>query len=130
MKQFFKTTYKILVICILLIFFTYVCNITLLPNNMVLLQGQTLDVVTVFGLTLGNVTSSSSTIETSSNINNSVINEVGTINVSLDLFGLFTVKDITVDVVSNTTVVPVGKTIGMKIYTEGVMVIGFSEING
>ena len=46
------------------------------------------------------------------------------------MFNLFPVKDVTVNVIPKTKVVPLGKTIGMRLYTEGVLVVGMSEIEG
>ena len=39
-------------------------------------------------------------------------------------------KKMDVNVIPKSKVVPVGKAIGMKLYTEGVLVVGMSEING
>ena len=43
---------------------------------------------------------------------------------------MFSLKDITVNVIPKTTVIPMGKAIGMKMYTNGVLVVGMSEIDG
>lgn len=117
---------KILLILILIIIYTYVCNISMLPNSIILMQGETLNLNTIFGL---NITSSE-TMQASSNLNNSIVEDTGTMDLSLDLFHLFSVKDVTVNVIPKTTVIPIGKAIGMKLYTEGVLVVGMSEIQG
>ena len=117
---------KILLILVLIIIYTYVCNISMLPNSIILMQGETLNLNTIFGL---NVTSSE-TMQASSNLNNSIVEDTGTMDLSLDLFNLFSVKDVTVNVIPKTTVIPMGKAIGMKLYTEGVLVVGMSEIQG
>jgi len=41
-----------------------------------------------------------------------------------------TVKDVTVSVMPNEVVVPGGEAIGLKLYTDGVLVVGMSEIEG
>lgn len=51
-------------------------------------------------------------------------------NLELSLFNLFPVKDVTVNVIPKTTVIPIGKAIGMKLYTDGVLIVGMTEIEG
>lgn len=125
-----KIYQKILVILFLIVIFIYTCNITLLPANMILIQGEMLNLKTIFGITVGEVQSEPETLETSSNINKNTVDDVGTLDVSLNLFGKIPVKDMTVNVIPKTTVIPVGKAIGMKLYTDGVLIVGMSEING
>ena len=50
-------------------------------------------------------------------------------NLTLDLFGTIPIKQIDVSVLPRTTVVPLGNSVGLKLYTEGVLVVGMSEIN-
>lgn len=124
-----KLLKKIIIILFLLIIYIYVCNITLLPRNYIMMQGENLNIYTLAGLFLQekNV---SETLQTVSRINNTKINEVGKIDLNLSLWKIFSVKDISVNVIPKTTVVPVGAAIGMKLYTEGVLVVGMSEIDG
>ena len=46
------------------------------------------------------------------------------------LFNRLNVSNVTVNVIPKTTVIPLGNTIGLKLYTEGVLVVGMSEIEG
>lgn len=117
---------KILIVFVLIIIYVYFCNISMLPNNIVLMQGELLDLNTVFGLNLN----SSKTMQASSNLNQKVIEKTGKLDLNLNLFNLFPIKNVTVNVIPKTTVIPVGKAIGMKMYTEGVLVVGMSEIEG
>ena len=117
---------KILIILILIIVYAYICNICMLPDNIVLMQGEFLNLNTIFGINL----KSSETMQASSNLNNKIVQKTGKLDLSLNLFDLFSVKDVTVNVIPNTTVIPIGKAIGMKMYTEGVLVVGMSEIEG
>lgn len=121
--NFFK---RVIFICFLIIIYVYVCNISMLPNNIILMQGDTLNLNTVFGLDV----KGAQTMQASSSLNNSVVEKTGKLDLNLSLFNLFGVKDVTVNVIPKTTVVPVGKAIGMKLYTEGVLVVGMSEIEG
>lgn len=48
----------------------------------------------------------------------------------VQLFGGLNVSNVTLNVIPKTTVIPLGNTIGLKLYTEGVLVVGMSEIEG
>ena len=124
-----KLYQKIITILLLLIVFIYVCNISLLPQSLILIQGETLDLNTMLGISVGK-TNNTETMEAASNLNQNIINSAGNMQVSLNLFGKLPVKEITVNVLPKTTVIPIGKAIGMKLYTNGVLVVGMSEIEG
>ena len=117
---------KILIVILLLIIYIYVCNISMLPNNIILIQGEQLKLDTILGINVKNA----ETMQASSNLNNSIVDETGKMTLNLSLFNLFPVKDVTVNVIPKTSVIPLGKAIGMKMYTEGVLVVGMSEIEG
>ena len=121
-----KILKRVLLIFILAIIYVYVCNITMLPSDIILMQGETLRLKTIFGLNVQN----EETMQASSNLNNSIVEETGKMNLNLNLFNLFSVKNVTVNVIPKTTVIPIGKAIGMKLYTKGVLVVGMSEIEG
>lgn len=121
--KFFK---KILIIILLLIIYIYVCNISMLPNNIILIQGEQLKLDTILGINVKNA----ETMQASSNLNNSIVDETGKMTLNLSFFNLFPVKAVTVNVIPKTSVIPLGKAIGMKMYTEGVLVVGMSEIEG
>lgn len=121
-----KILKRVLLIFILAIIYVYVCNITMLPSDIILMQGETLNLKTIFGLNVQN----EETMQASSNLNNSIVEETGKMDLNLNLFNLFSVKDVTVNVIPKTTVIPIGKAIGMKLYTKGVLVVGMSEIEG
>ncbi len=117
---------RLLIVIVLSIIYVYVCNISMLPSDIILMQGETLNLSTIFGLDVKD----EETMQASSSLNNSIVEETGQLNLSLNLFNLFSVKDVTVNVIPRTTVIPIGKAIGMKLYTEGVLVVGMSEIEG
>lgn len=54
---------------------------------------------------------------------------VGKYDVALNLFGVVPVKTLTVDVVEEHMVIPCGNTVGIKIHTDGVLVIGISYVD-
>ena len=93
------------------------------------MQGETFQIPMFFGLSLQK-NNSNVTLQTASPLNKTKVNEVGKIDLNLSLFQLLTVKNIQVNVIPKTTVVPVGAAIGMKLYTDGVLVVGMSEIEG
>lgn len=125
MKRIIK---KIIIILFLLIIYVYVCNITMLPSSYIILQGESLNFHTLLGLFLQ--PKSPQTLQTVSNINKANVSEIGKLDFTLSLFNLLKVKDVSVNVIPKTTVVPVGSAIGMKLYTDGVLVVGMSEIEG
>ncbi len=121
-----KTYKKIIFIILLTIIYIYVCNITLFPNNLILMQGEEPKYKTILGLNIMN----KSTLQTSTNLSKKITEQVGKKDLELKLFNFVPVKDVTINVIPKTTVIPLGKTIGMKLYTEGVLVVGMSEIEG
>ncbi len=104
----------IITIFILLILYIYVANITLIPKRIILLENEKYHLKKFFGV---------NTIETMSASNNN-----GNIkNVDITLFGN-KVKEVSVETIENLKVVPIGKIIGMKLYTNGVLIVGMSQI--
>lgn len=124
-----KTILKFSCVFCLIIFYTYVCSITFLPSSYILLQGENLKINTLAGISVQEK-NSGKTIQTVSNLNSERTNQVGKIDLSVSLFHLFPIKNISVNVIPKTTVIPCGSAIGMKLYTEGVLVVGMSEIEG
>lgn len=55
--------------------------------------------------------------------------ESGVIDVELKLFGMIPLKTVKVDVISDMQLVPCGNTIGVRINTDGVMVLGTGYVN-
>lgn len=120
---------KIIIITFLLIIYAYVCNISLLPSNYIIMQGENLRLYTLLGIKLIEE-SSYQTLQTSSTLEQEKINKIGKVSFRLNLFNLIPLKNIDVNVIPKTTVVPMGNAIGMKLYTAGVLVVGMSEIEG
>ena len=127
------------ILTILLIFYTYVANITLLPNNIILMQGEKINFKTLWGLNIKEESNSNPNIgeyiheeslQASNDANENEYNEVGKIDLSLNIFDNLPVKEVSVNVIPKTSVIPLGNAIGLKLYTEGVLIVGKSEING
>ncbi len=110
-----KNLKHVIIIIFLLILYIYIANITLIPGSIVLLQGEEFKIKKTFGV---------ETIETAitSNSNYNIS------NVEVSLFGKLPVKNVAVTTIENAKVVPIGKIIGLKLYTNGVLIVGMSEI--
>lgn len=104
-----------LAISFLFISYIYLVCISNIPNEVILLSGEKLNIKTIWGI---------KTVETS-NVSSESINKS---NIEVTLFGISKVKDIDVTTLENYEVVPVGKVIGLKLYTNGVLIVGMSEI--
>ncbi len=127
-----KIIKKIFIVSFLILLLIYVTNITSIPDNIVLFQGENIKLKAVFGLNLENKDNTNSnfeTVQTSTTISSDT-SKIGKIDYKLNLFGGIPLKDITVNVIPKTSVVPLGNAVGLKLYTSGVLVVGMSEIEG
>lgn len=118
---------KILIVLVMLFSYVYICSINAVPSNIVIFEGEKLNFKMATGLSL--ISNNNKTVLTTSNINKEKINTAGSNNLNLNLFGGIKVKAVNVDVIPKTTVIPLGKAIGMKLYTKGVLVVGMSQID-
>lgn len=125
MKSFIK---KFTIILILLILYIYIIAIQSIPNDIVIFEGETINLKTIYGMKTSLIKEEKA-IQTLSS-ENKKIEETGTQTIKLSLFENFFIKDINVDVLSKTKVIPVGNIAGIKLYTSGVLVVGMSEIEG
>lgn len=124
---------KFLIIFFLIIILIYVTSITSFPDNIIIFQGEKLNLKTIYGLSLKEKEGVNyEAIETSANIANSKIDnsKIGKIDMKLNLFKDIPVRDVTVNVIPKTKVIPLGNLVGLKLYTNGVLIVGMSEING
>lgn len=124
-KNYFTNILKILTILVLLSIFVYISSIEAIPENIVIFEGEKLNLKIAVGLSLDDY----ETELTASNINNKKISTTGSNNLQLSLFGNIKIKNVSVDVIPKTTVIPIGSSIGMKLYTKGVLVVGMSQID-
>lgn len=123
-----KILKRILLILFLIIILIYVTNITSMPDSIILFKGEELNLYTAFGIFVNEKSNTYETIQTSSSIEN--IDTVEKKEVSLKLFNIIDVKDIEVNTIPQTTVIPLGNSVGLKLYTSGVLVVGMTEIEG
>ena len=130
----------LLLLSILFILYIYASNITLLPNSILLMQGEKLKLATLFGINIeevensnpniGGVSKLDSLLETSSNAEQDSLGQVGKVDVNLNLFNIVPLKQVSVSVLPKTKVIPLGNAIGLKLYTEGVLIVGKTQIEG
>lgn len=124
-----KLVWKVSIIIILLIIYTYVVSIQSIPDNIVIFEGESISLKTMLGLK-ADLTERNEVIETLSRNQTNTINSSGKKTVKLSLFENIFLKNINVDVLPKTKVIPVGSIAGIKLYTSGVLVVGMSEIQG
>lgn len=117
---------KIIIVSILLVMLAYVTNITSIPNSIILFENEEFTIDTIAGI---NIKENSSTIEASSELVESYSKERTTKTYNVSLLGV-NLKTITTNTIPKTKVIPLGTIGGLKLYTEGVLVVGMSEIKG
>ena len=121
-----KKIRRMFLLIFLLIILIYVTNITAIPNNVILFKGENINLGTVFGIYIDE--NNYKTLETSVNTNSD--STAKKTKVSLKLFNLIKVKDIEINTIPKTKVIPLGNSVGLKLYTSGVLVVGKTEIEG
>ena len=113
-----KVLKMLLLVFFLVVIYSYTLVITNIPKNIILFQGENLKLENILGLNFR------SSIETSSQDENKKISEnTGKSSIEVSLFNKIFVKEIEVDVLPKTKVVPVGNIAGVKLYTSGVLVV-------
>lgn len=122
-----KNFLRICLIFFLLLILVYVTNITAIPDSIVLFKGEELNLGVILGLSIKE-SNDYTAIETSAGINNE--SKVEKKKVTLSLFNLIDIKDVEVNTIPKTTVIPLGNSVGLKLYTSGVLVVGMTEIEG
>lgn len=126
MKKILKIS---LIFTLLAIIYVYVLAITNLPDTLILFEGENIKINKVYGLNIDLKENTYETALTSSNVGKTSFFKEGKAILTASLFD-FPIKDIEVNVIEKTTVIPVGEVIGIKMYTKGVLVVGMAEIEG
>ena len=119
---------KIILIVLLLILLIYVTAITSIPKTIMLIQGEELKLAKLFGIYINKEKELYKTIQTFNSIKSNNIVQKQTYTVSL--LNLIDLKKVEVNTIPKTTVVPLGNSIGLKLYTSGVLVVGKTQIEG
>jgi len=118
-----KSIISFFILCLILTGFSLISN---LPTEINLIQGENHKFANnlLFNLSLEN---------NKINIDALDSNFTGSIKGKLKLFGLLPMKNVIVNVISDVQVVPSGESIGVKIESKGILVVGLStitDING
>lgn len=114
---------KFFIILVLIVILIYTVNITSIPKSIILFQSEELNIVKIFGIDFEE--EQTKVIQTSSNSG-----KTESKTVTVKLFNTIPVKKINVSTIKNTKIVPLGNTIGIKLYSDGVLVIGMTEVEG
>ena len=125
-----KRTRRIFIIAFLLCIYTYCCKVDSIPNNIILYGGEQLNIGNFAGISLKIEDKDCDTVLASSEISSLSDSKNKEATVDVKLFDTFNVKEVSVSIIDKTTVVPVGQVSGLKLYTNGVLVVGMSEIKG
>ena len=125
MKRFFK---MLLLVFFLSIVYSYTLVIEKIPEELVVFEGEDISMNTLLGINIKG--ENEETLETSSSEVEKISENVGTSNLEVSLFDAIKIKDVNVNVIPRTKVIPVGNIAGVKLYTSGVLVVGMSEIEG
>lgn len=124
MKKFLK---MLLLVFFLLIIYIYTLVISNIPNKLVIFEGESINMKTLIGM---NIKSKENTIETASTNGNKISEQIGKRTLEVSFLNTLKLKDVDINVLPRTTVIPVGNIAGVKLYTSGVLVVGMSEIEG
>lgn len=119
---------KILLVFFLIIIYSYTLLITNLPDEVVVFEGEKISLKTLLGVNIK--TKRQGTVETASNNGKAITDSAGKAKLEVSLFEKFKLKNVNVDILPRTKVIPVGNIAGVKLYTNGVLVVGMSEIEG
>ena len=125
MKRILK---MLLLVFFLSIVYSYTLVIEKIPEELVVFEGEDISMNTLLGINIKG--ENEETLETSSSEVEKISENVGTSNLEVSLFDAIKIKDVNVNVIPKTKVIPVGNIAGVKLYTSGVLVVGMSEIEG
>lgn len=123
-----RTLKMLLLVFFLLIIYIYTFAISTIPNQLVVFEGENVTMRILLGMNVKE--KGENTVETAATSGSKISESVGKKTLNINLFNALTLKNIDVNVLPKTTVIPVGNIAGVKLYTNGVLVVGMSEIEG
>lgn len=112
-----KKSLIILIFFLLFILF-YTCNIDNIPESIVLLKNEKISINTLYGIEFKE--------ENYVNTSTSSLGESSVKKVNVTLGGI-KVKQVNVTILPEVEVIPIGKIVGLKLYTSGILVVGINE---
>ena len=96
----------------------YTCNIDNIPESIVLLKNEKISINTLYGIEFKE--------ENYVNTSTSSLGESSIKKVNVTLGGI-KVKQVNVTILPEVEVIPIGKIVGLKLYTSGILVVGINE---
>lgn len=124
--KFKKSVFFIIMFTIL---FIYTTNIDKIPSNIILFQNQDYEISYMKGINIeGNKISVAD--KRFRNFAKIKSNDIGEDKLTLSVFGGVIKKDINVNILPKPEVILGGDTVGIRLYSEGVLVIGMMPIQG
>lgn len=120
----------ILTFFLLFIIYSYIVFFTVLPENVFLINNEKLILRTPLGIELIETTMTNNSNNNDSNLacTENISEDINYTNIEVKLFGKLSLKNIKIAKLEEIKVVPIGKVIGLKMYTNGVLVVGMSEV--
>lgn len=119
-----KKIKQFLFLIILSVLLAYITNIDTIPDSIILFEDEKLNISTLFGINI----EKQKELPISSSINNSEIEYLKKENYEVSFLDAIKIKTLEADIIPKTKVVPIGETIGLKLHTNGVLVVGMSEV--
>lgn len=123
-----KTITKLILVFSLMLLYAYTLSIENIPENIVIFEGENIAMKTLLGIQI-KMDTQETQIASSSN-NNAIHPKAEKTTLQVSLFDNIPLKNVEVDVLPRSKVIPVGSIAGVKLYTSGVLVVGMSEIEG
>ena len=108
---------KLLLVFFLMLVYSYVLAIENIPDKLVVFQGENINMKTILGLDIKLNSSNVKTVETVATNNKSITQNPGKTTLEVSLFDNILVKNVNVDILPKTKVIPLGNIAGVKLYT-------------
>jgi stage IV sporulation protein B len=118
-----------LLIIVLTILLFYTINLNTIPENIILFQNQRLEIGSLRGINIDGEKVEEKN-QLFSKLTSIKCDVLGEIKLNIKAFGKVPLKEVTVNVIPNISVIPCGNAIGVKLYSEGVLVVGKSKVQG
>lgn len=114
---------NIVIIFLMLVLYAYLINISNIPDKYVVTNIEDFNIYCLPGIKENMV------IETSNSEDKSKSNDkISNVKYEYSIFGIKNIKETIVTKIENIKLIPIGKLIGLRLYTNGVLVVGTSNI--
>ena len=129
------TIFSVLMMIVVLLLFIE-CNV-IFPKDITIFEGENLLVGSSSPYTISTPASFGGVLEESGNLSKDnfsttekyiTANDTGSYSASVKLFGVIPVKNVNINVSETKMLIPGGNTIGIKMFTEGLLCVGTSDI--